>query len=110
MPIKILKELGWDFDDKSEYRTTKEKMRAIYSTKPGERIGMWQTLKFQQSREKGEDSTVERTAKNLQRRIIENLNRMKDSIEDAHEVLAVPADWGVGPISFGNVLLVEHSP
>ena len=71
---------------------------------------MWQTLNFQQSREKGEDSTVERTAKNLQRRIIENLNRMKDSMQDAREVLAVPADWGVGPISFRNVLLVEHPP
>ena len=88
---------------------SQDTMRGIYSTQPGKRIGMRQTLNFQQSGEKGEDPTVERTAKNLQGRIIENLNRMKYVMENEDWVLAVPADWGVGPISFGNVLLVEHS-
>lgn len=107
MPIKILEEFGWDFDDKSDPRPTPDNMRWIYSTKPGNRIGMQQTPNFRRSGEKGKDQTVERTAKNFQGRIVENINRMRAAMEDDDGVLAVPADWGVSSISFGNGLFVK---
>jgi hypothetical protein len=108
MPIKILEEFGWDFKDKSKSRGTTDTMRYIYSTKPGDRIGIQQPFSFQPSGEKREDPAVKKTAKNLQGRIMENINRLRAVIDTHDAVLAVPADWGVGPSSFGNELLIKY--
>lgn len=107
MPIMILEEFGWDFNDQSKSRSTHDNMRLIYSTKPGKRIGIQQAPNFQVSEEREKVPAVERTAKNLQGRIMENINRMKVSMETFGGVLAVPADWGVGPFSLRNVLPVD---
>jgi hypothetical protein len=107
MPMKMLKEFGWDFNDKSERRLVKDNMRFIYSTKPGDRISIWQPFSFQRPGER-EDPGVKKTAKNLQGRIMENITRVRQAVGNHDGVLAVPADWGVGTISFGDELLVEY--
>jgi hypothetical protein len=95
MPIRILAEFGWDFNDRSQRRRTPDNMRFLYLTEPGKRVSMGQAPKISVPEDTRKAPAVERKLKGFQGRIIENINRMNISMNSEDAYLAVPTDWGV---------------
>jgi hypothetical protein len=80
-------------------------MHLLYSTEPGKRVGMREAPRFFLYMDNGKTSAVERTPREFQGRIMENIDRIKVAMDSDDVKLAVPVDWGVSLTVILNILM-----